>query len=62
MSNKLKILIYLHNVFSFSIKIEKFQLGKSSFTRYTDTSLRWIAENIDLDIGGQYKYEYSRFL
>ncbi|XP_076111644.1 bactericidal permeability-increasing protein-like [Mytilus galloprovincialis] len=43
------------------IKIEKFQLGKSSFTRYTDTSLRWTAENIDLDIGGQYKYEYSRF-
>ncbi|XP_052062862.1 lipopolysaccharide-binding protein-like isoform X2 [Mytilus californianus] len=43
------------------IKIKKFQLGKSSFTRYTENSLRWTAEKIDLDIDGQYQYEYSRF-
>ncbi|XP_071174103.1 bactericidal permeability-increasing protein-like [Mytilus edulis] len=44
-----------------NIKIGRFQLGKTSISRYSGNSLRWTAEGINLDIDGLFQYKYSRF-
>ncbi|XP_063443164.1 bactericidal permeability-increasing protein-like [Mytilus trossulus] len=44
-----------------NVKITRFQLGKSSISRYSGNSLRWTAEGMNLDIDGLFQYKYSRF-